>query len=83
MSAAEQGWRLDKMGGSKIFGNEGLVAACPRIVNARRIVRCVNAHDDLVAALEAMADHIEDAVGNCHLLKQARAALAKARGDGE
>ena len=43
--------------------------------NARRIVLCVDAHDDLVAALEALLD--DDGLAN---REDARAALAAAKG---
>lgn len=60
--------------------------------DARRIVQCVNAHDDLVAALAGMvyeATHLspqEDdgshiAKISAAVLSTARAALAKARGE--
>jgi hypothetical protein len=52
--------------------------------NARRIVRAVNVHDDMLAALEAMLTKHDDRDGASDLwpkeAAQARAALAKARG---
>ncbi len=49
--------------------------------NARRIVRAVNAHDELLAALEECADAMQ-AVGYVPpCLDKARAAIAKARGE--
>lgn len=50
--------------------------------NAAHIVRCVNAHDALVAALETCIDgllHFVDDDGN-NCIQDARAALASARG---
>lgn len=58
--------------------------------NARRIVRCVNAHDDLVAALELLctfawsaliAETAEIREEMNRRIGVARAALAKARGE--
>lgn len=49
--------------------------------NARYIVRCVNSHDDLLAALKAiLADGVHcDVVP--HLHEKARAAIKRAEGD--
>jgi hypothetical protein len=68
---------------------EMMPTACPGIkhseVNARRIVHCVNAHDELVMALEKLADAVETRKPEHegYLLMcahEARAALALARG---
>lgn len=56
--------------------------ADPSEPEARLIIRSVNAHDDLVAALKAMVDRWEpDCVGNDRRMwEDACAALAKAEG---
>ena len=82
-----------------IYGPDGyLVADCGRIQrrtkeetsqNAAFIVRAVNAHDDLVDALESFPDLHNGRVSETDLLEAARdwfwgvaqPALAKARGD--
>ena len=46
--------------------------------DAALIVRAVNAHDDLVAALKAAMDHIGNGYQPPDLIEQANAALAKA-----
>jgi hypothetical protein len=63
------------------------VALCENPANSVHIIRCVNAHDELVAALESFlclstpADLREDS--DLHAVTQrARAALARARADG-
>ena len=49
---------------------------------AAHTVHCVNAHDDLVQALEAAVDRDAKAVNGVYEWEaQARAALAKARGE--
>jgi len=52
------------------------------VAGAEFVVRAVNAHDDLVAALESLVNGWEqDGVDHDILVDKARAALAKARGD--
>jgi hypothetical protein len=49
--------------------------------NAELIVRAVNAHDDLVAALKAICEPADlDGVCTCSRCKRGRAAIAKAEG---
>lgn len=50
---------------------------------AAHIVKCVNAHDELVEALQAMMTHMgmDEDEWNKPTFDQARAALAKAQGD--
>lgn len=53
-----------------------------RVALAEFIVRAVNSHDDLVAALEAATDWVEhDSLPNYALLGQLRETIRKARGE--
>lgn len=69
--------------------SEGTMITLPQEANANHIVRCVNAHDDLVAALENIAEgagrfsldpltHASNCVED--MQETARAALEKVRG---
>lgn len=49
--------------------------------NAAFIVRACNSHDDLVAALEQMTAHYEHLDDGDGSIQQARAAIAKAKGE--
>ena len=51
------------------------------LANAALIVRCVNAHDDLVKAVEACLAMLDNRHWNGDMVAHARAALAKARAD--
>ena len=51
-----------------------------RDANARRIIIAVNAHDDLVAALQMVVDGPHDTEAIADMLPKLRAALAKAQG---
>jgi hypothetical protein len=75
-----------------VWGDNGKIAVVTELgdyltyeqncANARHIVRAVNAHDDLVAALEACLVRLDahDSQSAPEAL-QARAALAKAKGE--
>lgn len=73
----------------QVFSADGaIVADCKwtkhnpdiRSANAEHIVRCVNAHDDLAAALEELlAERANDFHHDTEGFNMARAALAKAR----
>lgn len=59
---------------------DGLHAA---VDNARHIVRCVNSHDDLLAALQKCVAELEHVLGPDKwfpCMDEARAAIAKAKG---
>ena len=49
-----------------------------RRANAAHIVRCVNAHDELVAALQAADDRLDRMMCPLKVQQQIKAALAKA-----
>lgn len=81
-------WRVGDAGHG-IFGpNLGkpapeMIADVQKPDNARHIVLCVNSHDALLAALEALVEHVthDGACGNAETpVFNARAAIAKARG---
>lgn len=86
-------WRVGRSNGHfDIFTQAGELVAAMNIghiageekANAAFIVRAVNVHDDLVAALEAMVAQLEWWPGEKNpegfaCMKQARAALAKAQ----
>lgn len=86
-------WRLGKNGGDDtVFAGNRVVAMCDTDVNAPHvdkanaafIVRAVNCHAELVAALELL---VADVAGYetwqrpCHAVDVAKSALAKARGE--
>lgn len=67
----------------EIQGGGKKIAVVESLPDAAHIVRCVNAHDDLVAALREMTDRFEalrelHKYGPSTLTVSARAALAKA-----
>lgn len=71
----------------KFVGDCPLLSTCPRqSANFQYVVRCVNAHDTLVAALESGISAIESLVSlgrvpaNNAGLRDMRAALASAKG---
>ena len=83
-------WKQDTMEGNSVWA-DGLVCQCTGFereqnrANAAHIVRCVNAHDDLLAALAAIVKEIgpqfginDDDTGTLHTVARiARAAIAK------
>lgn len=83
-------WHIHERRRTRIESDEiGVtVADCGRRASATYICRASNAHDELVAALEAIVDSYLFVVGGPHhypklLLKRARAALAKAKGESD
>ena len=93
MPHSELPWRVDKTG--DIVAQDNMYIANMDIPerhgvhnfnNAEYIVRCVNAHDELIAELEKCVGEF-CAIGftmkydNTEALKSIRAALAKARGE--
>jgi hypothetical protein len=67
-------YRIYKDGG--VYGHP---ASCDREEDAACIVRACNSFDALVAALKALADYVEVALGESPSTVKARAALAAAR----
>jgi len=80
-------WFVSAKDDSNIFADDGShVAACAESSDAAHIVRCVNAHDDLLAALRDMLE-LRDATMQSKIIPEkpeleivaaARAAIAKA-----
>ena len=69
-----------------VFDSAGSVILYPTPELAAHIAKCVNSHDALVAALEEILDYrggAANALDDEYVVERARAALAKAQGDGE
>jgi len=86
-------WRIDAPAGSVIIGPDEIDVALTFAgsgfreletdeANAEFIVRACNSHDELLAALQRVADWIFNIDGDCVADAQAwaRAAIAKAKG---
>lgn len=94
--SAETKWRLAPAGISSytpvvdvLDADDRLLFDAPDIKTATRVVRAVNAHDAMCKALGALVEDYERLAGDGmtaasepEVLRNARAALAQARGEG-